>query len=738
MAMILWTLLGFCHAAQGIEIEFTKVALPGKEALLLCAFVSFEKGELDSASRAVLCDSGGRSVPADFIPTLHWEDSSVRTVAIRASVAAHRARGRFRLFPKGRRGLKAMSGIEVSRRGRSVTVDTGCLLLTLDGDSPRFISSGTMDRRDVAGLDEGLDLKVPINGTILRPADVRLRVTAGSAVAEAVFTGILAGQDPADCPSFRLSMRFLAGSGRLCCRLSIQGGAMAGSCGGAFLSLMPPWERSGSTVVCHLGGLSEVHALMPGGRLCLRATPSSVVVVDGEETVEQSKKGHLRVEARGCRPGIVLDLPRFGRLHPWSLSVCQGGPLCLSLLNDRFDWEPFFTFQREFFITFRKGYAFARSAASSTERAFFGMPSDRRRRSVLFVPVEEADCESRLVTLYWEVTGLLIERLRSEWRTWDGFMNYGDYRKSYGIWANQEFDPAHGLLRRFLWTGNPRDLSMAESIVAHWLSYDRAGKDDPAARPGTPWMHGRAHRSGLKEPGHAWLDGPLLLYTLTGEPEHLEAALQVGDFLARSLPGLKKTVLERNLSWSLYGLSALVEAGHDRYSGAMEQAACMLRSRQVKGGLFGFRESLHDEKSCFESNTWVTSGITVEALLRHFAVTGDTRSRDAALGAMRIIVEKGCDHETGRFSERLFFGTIDGDVLGRSGRVKGGRLALLATGMARLYLVTGDEQLRQRAASLLRRALVELRSDVPAYPGEDLAMLLRIGIELVQAVAVPE
>lgn len=730
MAIVLWMMLGLCRSLSGIEIDFGEAATSGREFVPLHGFVSFEKGEVENLGRAALSDAGGRAVAVDFSPNLHWEDGSVRAASFRASVPAHRARGRFHLFPHGRRGLRAPDGIAVSRKGRTVIVETGCLSLGLDGDSSRFISSGRVGGRDLPGLEEGLDLEISLNGTALRPVGVRLEVRAGPASARALFSGKLSGPEVEESPFFLLGMRFLAGSGKVRCNLLIQGEKCSGSCGGVFFRIVPPWSRSVSPAVCHVGGSTEVRTLLPGSRLSLDSRPSGVVLVWGEEEVAWGKKGDARLELRGCRPGMVFDLPRFGRLHPWSLSLVQGGPVTISLLNERFDWEHFFSFQREFSFTFRKGHSFC---AHHAERRLTGLSRDPARRSAVFADGGLLDSRNALVRMYVEVTGLLMKRLEHEWSTWDGFIDYGDYRKEYGIWANQEYDPAFGLLKRYLWTGSSRDLSMAESMLSHWLCFDRAGNKDPAAWPGVPWMHGRCHRSGRNEPGHAWLDGLLLFHTLTGEERHLQGAKKIGDYFAGSLVGLKDTELERTVSWSLHGLSALVEAGHEGYSRAMEQAAAMLRSRQVASGFFGFRKSLCEEESCYESNTWVTSGITAPALLRHFVVTGDTRSRDAALKAVRAIVKKGIDPETGFVSERLFLRTSDGRVAGRSGKVKRGRAALLAIGMARAYQLTGEEGYRQKASSLLIQSLIELRDHVPAYPGEDLAMLLRVGVDLAAA-----
>ena len=237
---------------------------------------------------------------------------------------------------------------------------------------------------------------------------------------------------------------------------------------------------------------------------------------------------------------------------------------------------------------------------------------------------------------------------------------------------------------------------MARIVLDHWLCFDRAGRNDPDAAEGTPWIHGRSHRSGRSEPGHMWLDGLLLYYCLTGEERFRDAALQVGDVIAGAIPGLEQTEVERNLSWPVAALAALVEAGETRFRPALDCAAAMLRSRQLKSGFFAFQRTRYEEQDAYRVNTWVTAGVTVEALYRHYLAVQDLRSLDCALQAAEAVMQYGRDRESGRIFQTIVFDAESGKVLARTGRVRGGKAALVSLGAARAFELGGGEEIPPR------------------------------------------
>jgi len=700
--------------------------------MLLRAFVAFEPGEVAARSALVLRDRGGNDLVADIVPTAHWQDGSIRFVAISASLAAHRRKGPFRLMVH-RTPRPHGQCLELTRRGRSVLVDTGPMTVKVGGTEAGFVSHLTWEGKRIETLSGSLGLRARFNGLAFEPAHGLIGIDAGRAHAVVHLSGRLIGDAESLGPEYSLRLGFLAGSGQIECRLRLRGGEFEGTCTGLEFLIDPPWSRGGAAVAIKAGGSKTERALGRAQSIKVRSTPGRVDLSLGDVSEKVSTANGLEMILKGCRPDLLISLPEFARLHPWSVSATEGGPLEISLLNEHCFWEPFFSFERSFVIALLPAGRRACLGPVLSERAPLGLACDVKRRSLIFSPVvRPRGCES-LSDLFFEVARLLQKRLRQEWAHWDGFMDYGDYRKSYGIWANQEYDPAFGLIKKFLWTNDRADLEMARVALDHWLFFDRAGPGDPDAPVGVPWVHGADHRSGRTEPGHMWLDGILAYSLLTGEKEYGEGALQIGGALASALPRLKNTKEERNLAWSLIGLSALTEAGFDRFEEAMDQAALWLRSRQTKSGLMAFRETQVAEEKCYTTNSWVTAGITVDALYRHFVVTGDRRSADCAVGAMRALLRIGRDTSKGHIFQTIVTEQSQGELRQRKGPISAGKAALFSLGAARAFEITGEKLFKNCARSILEKALIEIKRDVPKYVGEDLALILHSGPDVIAA-----
>lgn len=697
-------------------VDLGKAAPAGSGPILLRTVLTFAPGELASADDVVVYGGGGGPVPADPLPTLKWADGSVRVLALRSALPGRRACRRIRIrIASGRKRLPP--GIVCRKENGVVTVETGPLTAVMNGRAQGFLTAIRYQSSEIEELGEGLNLDVKFDGRTLTTGPGCVSIEKGRARTRIRFSGVMRGAESSAGPGYDLILSFTAGSAAIGLRIDLAGGPMTGFCEGADLKLRPPWRSSNAPVRVHAGGLVSAPAPAAGGTVRLRARPSRVELACGDETEYLAKESDARVVIVGAAPDTTLVLPDFGRMHPWGVTVVPGGTVAISLLNEGFDWEPFFAFRRD--LTLSLG------DAAATE--LFKLPAPSRRSFMPGAPGGiDPECDP-LAALFLEVTAGLLRRLAREWKRWDGFMNYGDYRKSHGIWANQEYDPAFGMLRRYLMTGSDRDLGMARRALDHWLCYDRAGTDDPFAMEGTPWMHGADHRSCRTEPGHMWLESLLLYALMTGESEYRDAAVAVGRCLAKELPRLAKTRLERSLSWALLGFVALVEAGHGGFREAMDRTAAILRSRQAECGLIALRGGRVEDVPCLVANTWVTGGITVEALYRHYRLTDDMRSLESAVGAARAVLERGHDPESGRYFQLIYFDRGSGEVLDRRGRVEKGRAVLLSLAAARAYRMTGDERFRLRARSLLERGLNGLRAGMPEFPGEDAAMVLRAG-----------
>ncbi len=726
-------LAGLLLGQTGIAIDWEGHKTPRAGQVLFRACVSFEPGELARGSAMVLRDGSGSDVVADFVPTAFWRDGSIRILAVRASIAAHRSKGSIKLLPH-RSPRPRGSVLSIDRRRNSVRVDTGFMSVAVDGDDAGFVTRVDWQKKEVEGLGRGLRLAARIDGVTFEPSRSLVGVDGGQAYATVRLTGRLIGSDSTLGPEYTLRLGFVAGSGLIGCRVRFSERDVEGVCSGVSVALRPPWTRGGAAVAVRAGGERLEKVLGPKETIKICSLPSRVEMIFREESTPLLTKGAARLRLKGCAPDFSILLPAFGRLHPWSLIVRQGGDVEISLLNEHFTWEPHVPFERRFVLGLpRSGRGIGMTDESLSTTAAFGLAHDVRRRSLIFADRPTAGRNDALADLFLEVSQILQNRLWREWSHWDGFMNYGDYRKSYGIWANQEYDPGFGLIKKFLWSNNGFDLEMARIALDHWLLFDRAAPGDPAASEGTPWIHGPDHRSRRTEPGHMWLDGLLAYYLLTGEKEYRDGAMKVGESLATALGGLKKTKLERNLAWTLVGLCALVEGGGERFETAMNQAAAWMRSRQLENGLMAFRETRIEEEKCLSVNTWVTGGITVEALYRHYKVTGDERSFGSAVRAMGALHRLARDTGKGIIYQTLVAAGSSGEIRSRKGRVSGGHAALFSLGAARAYEMTGEEKFRSCARSTLEKALLEIKQDIPEYVGEDLALILRSGPDVLAA-----
>lgn len=163
-----------------------------------------------------------------------------------------------------------------------------------------------------------------------------------------------------------------------------------------------------------------------------------------------------------------------------------------------------------------------------------------------------------------------------------GLLNYGDwpmkegaYGSTWTIYADNEYDAPHVLFMLF-----------ARSGLWEYFQVGRAGglhmtDVDTHCANGGMFFHGysggsedhKAHRGGPGEWGHAWADGMLDYYFLTGDVTALDAAKMLGDYCLRGFAGEGHEPVrrifagcERAVGWPLITLASLAEAtGEEKY-----------------------------------------------------------------------------------------------------------------------------------------------------------------------------
>ncbi|MBI4880631.1 MAG: hypothetical protein HY812_13380 [Planctomycetes bacterium] len=266
-----------------------------------------------------------------------------------------------------------------------------------------------------------------------------------------------------------------------------------------------------------------------------------------------------------------------------------------------------------------------------------------------------------------------------------GFRDYGDYRH-LGGWANLEYDPAAAFLLSFLGNGDARHALVARDMLNHWVRYDRSA-GEIGAPAGFPWMHGRDHRSLEHELGHVWAEGLVLARFLFGDRAYGAAALELRD----SLTGLAREEGElhdeRSFGWALLALHDLLLLEEDAgAAGAARELAERLIGLQDERGFFRIDHSDDRADAEFAPAPWVTAGITVEALYRHFLRCGEERTR-LALGAATDFLLNDARWEDGEFASRVLYGPRLASGLGQDGRVGAVDRLMIAAGLGRAALL---------------------------------------------------
>ncbi len=152
-----------------------------------------------------------------------------------------------------------------------------------------------------------------------------------------------------------------------------------------------------------------------------------------------------------------------------------------------------------------------------------------------------------------------------------GDFDYGDFadEEECDCWFNVEYDTPYALLVQFARTGD-RDyldwgvaaaLHQGDIDIAHYVPTDNG-------LVGSQSIHatghlGRESKWFYYRTDHIWAQGLVRAYWLTGDRRHLENALLVGDYLARTQPCPDDGGAERPYAWSLIGLVAVYEATLD-------------------------------------------------------------------------------------------------------------------------------------------------------------------------------
>lgn len=210
-----------------------------------------------------------------------------------------------------------------------------------------------------------------------------------------------------------------------------------------------------------------------------------------------------------------------------------------------------------------------------------------------------------------EAAADLMARSRPHGMRHFGDNYFGGPYKGINSFQDLEYDVHYNHFMQFARTG-------ARKYLDTGILQSRHNGDIDIKHDGGPqWKHSPRHTTTEAELGHVFLRG-LVAYTwLTGDPEGLENAKVIGNWLIKVVANPRSQGNERQIGWSLYALTGIYEATWDRrYLDAMKANVDHLLAGQDKLGRFSIR---YDNRISF------FYGITLSGFVKYYEVTGDER-----------------------------------------------------------------------------------------------------------------
>ncbi|MGV3721664.1 MAG: SUMF1/EgtB/PvdO family nonheme iron enzyme, partial [Actinomycetota bacterium] len=191
---------------------------------------------------------------------------------------------------------------------------------------------------------------------------------------------------------------------------------------------------------------------------------------------------------------------------------------------------------------------------------------------------------------------------------------FGGPYKGINAYQNLEYDVAYNHLMQFARTGARKYLDYAVIQARH------QGDIDMKHDQGPQWKHSPRHTTTEAELGHVFLRGLVASTWITGDPEGLENARILGDWLITVVARPSSQGNERQIGWGLYALTGIYEATWDRrYLQAMKANVDRLLAGQDNLGRFSIR---------WDNRISFFYGVTLSGFVKYYEVTGDERIAD--------------------------------------------------------------------------------------------------------------
>ncbi|MEW5767291.1 MAG: fibronectin type III domain-containing protein, partial [bacterium] len=374
---------------------------------------------------------------------------------------------------------------------------------------------------------------------------------------------------------------------------------------------------------------------------------------DGRE-VESGLKAEGWTDISDANWGLTTGCRLFWQNFPKSLEVNDSGEVYVGLWPD--DWAVPHLFRagqhkgHEVFYYFHTGNhseAQSEDIAKSFHYPLFSRCTSEYYCETLKTTAPE-DYTNFLIHEGWadvSVSGIENERENSDCYGWRNFGDsYRDGDKVTRYWGNNEFDFGWCMLNQFLRKGDLAFLDNGLYMSQHMRDIDIYHTDRDVNA--SVFNHGphKHDASGITDhsraplPSHMWLNGLLLRYQLTGDPEALVAAKEIGQYISgRTTPGLY--VETRNIGWSLCGMMELYEA--TGYEAAYLNGArsivydCLLPYVQENGAL-----TQPDGSLCPWAMGYVMEGLGEYCLAKRDASAPDLEAENALIKMADFIIDE--------------------------------------------------------------------------------------------------
>jgi hypothetical protein len=428
-------------------------------------------------------------------------------------------------------------------------------------------------------------------------------------------------------------------------------------------------------------------AAPPGRRLVGLEKEGALTSLSSPENPDD---GWLLHQAAGLR-AVLVD-PRFGACPPRRVTVSRDAGLELRLLEGEASWPAGGVLTAD--VVLRLGDDVSKTTTQASPEGVgapvqFLADPEWLFATGLFPRLARPD--GRLSRLLDHAARFLDE----EGRSLRGWRDTGDWRMPDGTPGNLEFDTLRGTVLAYLCT---RDLAWAER--ARWALRHHLDIDfhrNPAWSFVTPrpellaHSHGPDHRGGRVELGHVWLEGPVEAALLLGNDDDVADVTAMGWTLLQEISTGFPFSRERDLAWTLIGLSALERhLGPVPFRAALRDLAVRCAERRGRSGVLPFGLLEGDRGPTHQVSSWVGGGLLVEGFGAAHEATGDERFFDLGVSLARLVgrhaplpVDAANPEEGPQLSNTLVV-DADGTLVARRGRVVPENLIVLGAGLKAL------------------------------------------------------